>query len=164
MLSRLNYIFATDRDRIENAIDTLCAALSGCAEWAREHSHYLQLALEWDRAGSPSRLLLQEDQLAHAVKWLASRPEEMPPSSEIVQNFIAKSQILSGFVKSYNREKLKAISGKLDPLLRAHIEAVRKSLNFFPPPHIAPGAGLNQWDEVATLENFIADKSRLRTH
>ncbi len=57
LLARLNFIFATPRDPFDNAIDTLCSALSTDIEWIREHTRLGGLARRWDDAGRPARLL-----------------------------------------------------------------------------------------------------------
>lgn len=78
LLARLNFIFCTDRDPFENAINTLSSALSTDIDWVREHTRLSGLARRWQDAGRPKRLLLRGQDIADAETWRDSRPKDSP--------------------------------------------------------------------------------------
>ncbi|PJK30169.1 TIR domain-containing protein [Minwuia thermotolerans] len=82
LLSRLNFIFCTERDPFENAIDTLSSALSTDIDWVREHTRLSGLARRWQDAGRPKRLLLRGQDIADAEAWRDSRPKDSPDITE----------------------------------------------------------------------------------
>lgn len=92
LLARLNFIFCTDRDPFENAIDTLVSALNTDIEWIREHTRFAGLAQRWDAAGRPARLLLRGEDIADAERWRDGHPPEAPPVMELQAAFIAESR------------------------------------------------------------------------
>lgn len=78
LLARLNFIFCTERDPFENAVDTLASALNTDVDWVREHTRLAGLARRWDDAGRARRLLLRGQDIADAEAWRDSRPKDAP--------------------------------------------------------------------------------------
>lgn len=78
LLARLNFIFCTERDPFENAIETLSSALGTDIDWVREHTRLSGLARRWQDAGRPKRLLLRGQDIADAETWRDSRPKDSP--------------------------------------------------------------------------------------
>jgi len=92
LLSRLNFIFATDRDPFENAVDTLVSALNTDIEWIREHTRLAGLARRWHLADRPDRLLLRGQDIADAEAWRDTRPDDAPVVSSLQAAFLAASR------------------------------------------------------------------------
>lgn len=162
-LSRLNYIFATQQDRLLNAVESLCDAFSGTAEWAREYRKILLQALEWERAGFPQSGLLGGRKFDAALGHLLRRPSELPEPTEVVTRFVEQSRAHAGKVSEYNRLKLEGIGNLLEPAIEARIQAIYKQLNeqAFGPTHMMPETfGVYEQEEVADLRNFAQVNSR----
>ena len=54
----------------------LVAALNTDFDWLREHTRYLQRAIEWDKGGRPANRLLSGNDILEAKAWAARRPKE----------------------------------------------------------------------------------------
>ena len=91
-IARLNYIFCTDRDPFEDAIDSLVSALNSDVDWIREHTRLGQLAARWHGAGRPERLLLRGQDVADAEAWRDAKPDEGPPPTQLHLSFIGASR------------------------------------------------------------------------
>lgn len=92
LLARLNFIFCTDRDPFENAIDTLVSALNTDIDWIREHTRLAGLAQRWDSAGRLARLLLRGEDIADAERWRDSHPPDAPDVTPLQAALIAESR------------------------------------------------------------------------
>mgnify|MGYP000350542091 CR=1 FL=1 len=92
LLARLNFIFCTDRDPFENAINTLVSALNTDIDWIREHTRLAGLAQRWHAAGRAGRLLLRGEDIADAERWRDRHPPEAPQVTELQAAFIAESR------------------------------------------------------------------------
>lgn len=91
-LSRLNFIFCTERDRFQDAIDNLISALNTDIDWVREHTRLAELARRWDAADRPARLLLRGQDIADAEAWRDSRPADAPLVTPAQAVFISASR------------------------------------------------------------------------
>ncbi|WP_416899212.1 MAG: toll/interleukin-1 receptor domain-containing protein [Minwuia sp.] len=91
-LTHLNFIFCTERDRFEDAVDSLVSALGVDIDWIREHTRIATLARRWHEQGRPSRLLLRGQDIADAERWRDDRPREAPVLTERQSAFIAESR------------------------------------------------------------------------
>src|SRR6516165_99860 len=82
-LRDLNYIFFYEDPKVPDSgfgsgLAKLIAALNTDFDWLREHTRYLQRAIEWDRGGRPANRLLSGDDIADAKAWAARRPKGAP--------------------------------------------------------------------------------------
>lgn len=91
-LTHLNFIFCTERDRFEDAVDSLVSALGTDIEWIREHTRMAGLARRWRDQGKPARLLLRGQDISDAERWRDERPAEAPVLTEAQSGFIAESR------------------------------------------------------------------------
>lgn len=91
-LARLNFIFCTERDRFQDAVDNLVSALSVDIDWIREHTRLGELARRWDSAEKPSRLLLRGQDIADSEAWRDSRPANAPLVTQQQAQLIAVSR------------------------------------------------------------------------
>ncbi len=96
LLARLNFIFCTDRDPFEDAVDTLASALSTDIDWIREHTRLAGLARRWGEASQPARLLLRGQDIADAEGWRDRRPMDAPAVTADQAGFIAESRRAAG--------------------------------------------------------------------
>lgn len=122
MLSRLNYIFATERDRFENAIDSLCDAIGTDIDWLREHTRLTRLAVQFDKSGRRHCDLLSEAALADAEKWVMRKPASVLSITPLVADYVETSR--SHHVKRahYAKARLAALSTFVEPMLVNEIE------------------------------------------
>lgn len=91
-LAKLNYIFCTERDRFEDAVDTLVAALHSDVGWIREHTRISGLARRWEVACRPNHLLLRGQDISDAEVWRDARPSEAPQVTGLQANFVSESR------------------------------------------------------------------------
>jgi TIR domain len=91
-LARLNYVVLRDEAKYELGMEALVSVLSTDFDWLREHTRYLQRAMEWDAAGQPPNRLLSGPDAAAAEAWLVHRPESAPEATELQLNFIKASK------------------------------------------------------------------------
>lgn len=91
-LARLNFIFCTERDRFQDAVDNLVSALSVDIDWIREHTRLGELARRWDAADRPSRLLLRGQDIADSEAWRDNRPEDAPLVTQRQAQLVAASR------------------------------------------------------------------------
>lgn len=92
LLARLNFIFCTERDRFEDAVDSLVSALNVDIDWIREHTRLAGLAARWEKAGRPARLLLRGQDIADAEQWRDTHPKEAPEVTPLQAAFISDSR------------------------------------------------------------------------
>ncbi len=92
LLARLNFIFCTERDRFDDAIDNLVSALSTDIDWIREHTRLHGLAQRWETGARPRRLLLRGQDVSDAETWRDDRPPEAPSLTVSQSAFISESR------------------------------------------------------------------------
>lgn len=92
LLSKLNFIFATERDPFENAVDTLVSALNTDIEWIREHTRLAGLGRRWHLADRAPRLLLRGQDIADSETWRDTRPDDAPAVTGLQAAFITASR------------------------------------------------------------------------
>ncbi|MFT7127527.1 MAG: hypothetical protein ACI9HX_001205 [Pseudoalteromonas tetraodonis] len=91
-LARLNFIFCTERDRFQDAIDSLVSALGTDIEWVREHTRLAALAQRWSGADESGRLLLRGRDINDAETWRDSHPDEAPQITASQAAFVGASR------------------------------------------------------------------------
>ena len=96
-LRDLNYVFFYSEPKVSDSgfgtgLASLIAALNTDFNWLREHTRYLQRAIEWDRAGRPANRLLSGDGIAEAKAWAARRPKSAPEPTPLHLDFIRASE------------------------------------------------------------------------
>src|SRR5262245_29113877 len=79
-LQDLNHIFFYDEPTVPDSgfgtgLTKLVTALITDFDWLREHTRYLQRAIEWDKGGRPANRLLSGNDIAQARAWAAHRPK-----------------------------------------------------------------------------------------
>lgn len=92
LLARLNFIFCTERDRFEDAVDSLVSALTVDIEWIREHTRLAGLVARWEKADKPARLLLRGQDIADAEQWRDRHPKDAPEITHAQAAFISDSR------------------------------------------------------------------------
>ncbi|MDR3408801.1 MAG: toll/interleukin-1 receptor domain-containing protein [Methylovirgula sp.] len=91
-LAKLNWIFATDADDFDAALDKLAAALTTDLPWVREHTRLGDLARRWDAEGRSNAAVLRGADIEAAEAWLAARPAEAAEPTELQAAFIQASR------------------------------------------------------------------------
>jgi hypothetical protein len=165
MLSRLNYIFATERDRFENAVNSLCDAISTDIDWLREHTRLTRLALRFEKSGRRKSDLLSLTALTEAERWLAGRPTSVSKVSTSVMNFIAGSRAHHENRSRYAEEKLKALTELVEPMLAKEVESLRTRActlddNWKGSIVKIDSEGSELRDRIKTIENFRSGRGR----
>ena len=92
LLAKLNFIFCTPRDPFENAMETLSSALSTDIGWIREHTRIGGLALRWDAANRPARLLPRGQEIEDMERWRDARPPDTPEITALHASYIASAR------------------------------------------------------------------------
>lgn len=91
-LQRLNYVFMRSAEEERSELARLENALAVDIVWIRQHTRYSEMAVEWDRAGRPGRLLLRGTGIDDAEKWRDSRPPTAPALTDAQSAFVAASR------------------------------------------------------------------------
>lgn len=92
LLARLNFIFCTERDRFEDAVDSLVSALNTDIDWIREHTRLAGLAQRWEERGRSRGLLLRGQDVSDAEAWRDGRPSDAPDITVLQSAFVAESR------------------------------------------------------------------------
>jgi hypothetical protein len=92
-----NYIFFCEDPRVFDSgfgtgLAILTEALNTDFDWLREHTRYLQRAMEWDRGGRPANRLLSGNDIAEAKAWASRRPKSAPEPTALHRDFILASE------------------------------------------------------------------------
>jgi hypothetical protein len=114
-LRELNYIFLYEEPKLPSSgfgtgLASLIAALNTDFEWLRDHTRYLQRAIEWDTGGRPANRLLSGDDIAEAKAWVARRPKGAPEPTALQLDFIRASEEEAGARLSEQRKQLEAVA------------------------------------------------------
>lgn len=163
LLSRLNYIFATEADRLDNAVSSLNDALSGTAEWLREHTRLSERALTYQRKGKRFGDLLRSDEIIAAQNWLASKPSEVDEVDPKILSLLSESENGKNQRELYLSQRLRALSDLVEPLLQQRIselEERKKEIqgNMGSKMGMADMGGADA--EIKAIENFAAEEGR----
>jgi hypothetical protein len=67
-------------------------ALNTDFDWLREHTRYLQCAIEWDVGGRAADRLLSGNDILEAKAWVAHRPKGAPEPTALHLDFIRASE------------------------------------------------------------------------
>jgi hypothetical protein len=126
-LRELNYIFFYEDPKVSDSgfgtgLASLVAALNTDFDWLREHTRYLQRAIEWDSRGRPANRLLSGDDIAEAKAWVARRPKNAPEPTALHLDFIRASEEEAEARSSAQRKQLQ----ERETALRQLEEAQRK--------------------------------------
>jgi hypothetical protein len=110
-LSALNYIFFYSEPKalgsgFGQGLSQLVDALNTDTAWIREHTRFLQRAVEWDDAGRSEDRLLSGPDLARAVAWLARHPKQAPEPTALHFEFIRAGQAYEKTRVSAERQRL----------------------------------------------------------
>lgn len=92
ILARLNFIFCTDRDPFEDAVDSVISAVNTDIDWIREHTRLAGLARRWRQSDMRRSLLLRGADIADAERWRDERPREAPQITTDQTTFITESR------------------------------------------------------------------------
>jgi len=114
-LQELNYIFFYEEPKLPDAgfgtgLADLVTALNTDFDWLREHTRYLQRAMEWDAGGRPANRLLSGDDIRAAKAWVAARPKTAPEPTALQLDFIRASEGEAEARLSEQRKQLEAMA------------------------------------------------------
>jgi TPR repeat protein len=92
-----NYIFFYNEPKVPSSgfgtgLASLITALNTDFDWLREHTRYLQRAIEWDTGGRPTDRLLSGNDILEAKTWAARRPKGAPEPTALHLEFIRASE------------------------------------------------------------------------
>ena len=91
-LQRLNFTFLNTPEKWDSEFPLLVSALSEDITWTREHTRVGELALRWERAGRPGRVLLVGAGLSAAGQWCGQRPNTAPQLSALHNKWLSRSR------------------------------------------------------------------------
>jgi TPR repeat protein len=114
-LRELNYIFFYEEPKIPGSgfgtgLANLVTALNTDFDWLREHTRYLQRAMEWDAGGRPTNRLLSGDDIHTAKAWAAARPKSAPKPTALQLDFIRASEEEAAARLSEQRKQLEEVA------------------------------------------------------
>jgi TPR repeat protein len=114
-LQKLDYSFFYKEPKVSgsgfgNGLAKLVAALNTDFDWLREHTRYLQRAIEWDRGGRPANRLLSGNDILEARAWAARRPKSAPEPTALQLDFIRASEEEAEARLSEQRKQLEAVA------------------------------------------------------
>jgi hypothetical protein len=114
-LRELNYIFFYEEPKLPGSgfgtgLASLIAALNTDFDWLREHTRYLQRAIEWDTGGRPANRLLSGNDIYAAKAWAAGRPKSAPEPTALQLDFIRASEEEGRARLSEQRKQLEEIA------------------------------------------------------
>ena len=114
-LRELNYIFFYEEPKLlgsgfGSGLANLVTALNTDFEWLREHTRYLQRAIEWDTGGRPENRLLSGNDIRAAKAWAAARPKSAPEPTALQLDFIRASEEEAEARLSEQRKQLEAVA------------------------------------------------------
>jgi hypothetical protein len=114
-LRELNYIFFYKEPKMPGSgfgtgLAKLVTALNTDFDWLREHTRYLQRAIEWDTGGRPTNRQLSGHDILEANAWAARRPKSAPEPTALHLDFIRASEGEAEARLSEKRKQLEAIA------------------------------------------------------
>ena len=114
-LRDLNYIFFYKEPKVPGSgfgtgLASLVAALNTDFDWLREHTRYLQRAMEWDTGSRPANRLLSGNDIVDAKAWVARRPKGAPEPTALQLDFIRASEEEAETRLSEQRKQLAAVA------------------------------------------------------
>ena len=114
-LRELNYVFFYEEPKLPDSgfgtgLAELVTALNTDFDWLREHTRYLQRAMEWDTGGRPANRLLSGNDIREAKAWAAHRPKSAPEPTALQLDFIRASEEEAEVRTSEQRKQLEAIA------------------------------------------------------
>jgi hypothetical protein len=114
-LRDLNYIFFYEEPNVPGSgfgtgLANLVTALNTDFDWLREHTRYLQRAIEWDKGGRPANRLLSGNDIVEAKAWAARRPKGAPEPTALHLNFIRMSEEEAEARLADQRKQLEAVA------------------------------------------------------
>jgi len=110
-----NYIFFYNEPKVPGSgfgtgLAGLVAALNTDFDWLREHTRYLQRAMEWDAAGRQTDRLLSGNDILEAKAWVSRRPKGAPEPTALHLDFIRASEEEAAARLSEQRKQLEAMA------------------------------------------------------
>jgi len=114
-LGDLNYIFFYAQPRVPGSgfgsgLASLVATLNTDFDWMRDHTRYLQRALEWDAGRRPVNRLLSGNDILEAKSWAARRPKGAPEPTALQLDFIRASEQEAEARSNAQRQQLAAMA------------------------------------------------------
>jgi len=91
-LAALNWIFFQEGDHLSKPLEKLIEALKVDHDWVKEHTRYLNRALEWERQGHENSRLLRGNDLIQAEMWSADSAGKDPAPTALHIAYIAASR------------------------------------------------------------------------
>jgi len=113
-ISALNYIFFYDEPKSPGSgfgagLGRLVSALATDFEWLREHTRYLERAMEWEAGGRATNRLLAGPDVATARVWLTHRPKNAPEPTGLHLDFIRASEVENNRLQNAEAQRLREL-------------------------------------------------------
>jgi hypothetical protein len=91
-------------------VEARASALNTDLEWLREHTRYLQRAMEWNAGKRAANRLLSGPDIEAARAWASSRPKNAPEPTELQRDFIKASEAEESCRQSAEAQRLKEVA------------------------------------------------------
>lgn len=110
-LADINYVFFCPDPKnpgsgFGTGLVALVTALETDLDWLREHTRYLQRAMEWNEGGRPTNRLLSGSDISLAKNWAATRPKDAPAPTALHLDFIMASELWEAERQNEDRRRL----------------------------------------------------------
>jgi uncharacterized protein len=114
-LRELNYTYFYEEPKVPssgfgNGLARLVIALNTDFDWLREHTRYLQRAMEWEGGGRPTDRLLSGNDILEAKAWAARWPKGAPEPTALHLEFIRASEEEAETRLSEQRKQLEEVA------------------------------------------------------
>ncbi len=102
-LASLNWVFVYDDDSADNSFDSVINAINLDLEWLHAHTRLLGRALEWQRSGGQSSLLLRGRDLREVEETLRRNEGAQPGISAIQLAYVQASSQAAAISRCWRR-------------------------------------------------------------
>jgi WD40 repeat protein len=94
-IGKLNWVSFLDPDGFELSVEKLVSAVETDLEWVKQHTRFLERAVEWDAAKRDDSFLLHKNDLAAGEKWLVLGPTKDPKPTALQTQYIIASRAMA---------------------------------------------------------------------
>ena len=154
-LSKLNYIFFTERDDFQKALSNLVTAVNTDINWIREHTRIGELTRRWVVNGERKDHLLRGKDIDDAEKWSSYRPSNAPELTADMVRFVEGSR---SYATALTR-RIRTIAASVTMILAGVVAGFMTWKTWLPMTDVAIYKVLNQMSGEKTPSTSFAECS-----
>lgn len=92
-LKAINWLFFRETDDFDTAFKSLLETLQTDIDYVRNHTRYLERAIEWEKNNRSSAFLIHREDLTTAQRWVEIGRDERPNPTVLHEEFIRASAL-----------------------------------------------------------------------